>query len=335
MLNEHVFVFTPKGDVYDLPEGATIIDFAYAIHSQVGNKCVGAKVNKRMVPISTKLKTGDRVEIVTSNTSKGPSPDWLKLAKTNAARVKIKQFFKGENREENIARGRNMLEHEAKRQGRVLSELLSEQYLDYMSNKNKLSTADDILAAVGYGEFSTLQIISKALEFYKPAAGTPQPEEIAPPEKIFVKKKNTGGVLIDGHDGFSVRLAHCCKPVPGDAIIGYLSRGHGVIAHKADCPNIKGFETERLIEAAWDIKSTETYVASFKIVAENRTGILAEVTKLISNRKIPIAAATINTKTPDGTVIMNISVEIRNADDLSELIHKIQNSIDEVIEIRR
>lgn len=322
VFTDEVFVFTPKGDVLSLPVGSTPLDFAYSVHSAVGNKCVGAKVNMKIVPIGTELQNGDIVEILTSNSSKGPSRDWLKIVKTPSARAKIRQYFKREMKEENIKRGKEMLEKEAKRRGYNLSELMNEVWLNYVMNRYSISSLDDLYAAVGYGGFTTNQILIKLIDFFKKAL-----IENTPIAEIKVegspKKKATGGILIRGYDDFVVRLSHCCNPVPGDKIVGYVSRGRGVSVHCMDCPNVKNMEPERLIEARWDDVINQSFVATLNIFADNHGGLLAAITTAIANMKVPITAAFARTDKETNEAIISVSMEIKSTDQLDEISRKL------------
>ena len=249
VFTDEVYVFTPKGKVLNLPVGSTTVDFAYAIHSAVGNKCIGAKVNGKIVPLNTVLNTGDIVEILTTNSGKGPSRDWIKFVKTASARTKIRQYFKKEMKEENIKRGKDMLEREAKRRGYNLSELLSTAGLNYIMNRYTLSSIDDLYASVGFGGLTTNQIIVKLIDYFKRDLLSKNPVAEIKTTSTTGKSSSGNGVLIRGYDDFLVRLSHCCNPVPGDKIVGYVSRGRGVSVHCVDCPNVKNMEPERLIEA--------------------------------------------------------------------------------------
>ena len=265
VFTDEVYVFTPKGKVLNLPVGSTTVDFAYAIHSAVGNKCIGAKVNGKIVPLNTVLNTGDIVEILTTNSGKGPSRDWIKFVKTASARTKIRQYFKKEMKEENIKRGKDMLEREAKRRGYNLSELLSTAGLNYIMNRYTLSSIDDLYASVGFGGLTTNQIIVKLIDYFKRDLLSKNPVAEIKTTSTTGKSSSGNGVLIRGYDDFLVRLSHCCNPVPGDKIVGYVSRGRGVSVHCVDCPNVKNMEPERLIEAKWDDLISQNLLASLKI----------------------------------------------------------------------
>ncbi len=345
VFDDEVFVFTPKGDVFDLPVGSTPIDLAYKIHSAIGNKCVGAKINKKIVSLSTKLVTGDIVELMTSNNAKGPSRDWLNYARTANARSKIRAFFKKEMKEENVKRGKDMLEHEAKRRGYNWGELASvPKALDSFMQKHTMSSIDDLYATVGYGGLTTNQVLFKLIDAWKSRvlsddeifnsieAKAKQNEENAPNSES--SKKAKGGVLIRGFSDFSVRLSHCCSPVPGDEIVGYVSRGRGVSVHRADCPNVKGMEPERLIEAKWDRLVSESYTANLKISCENRGGLLAEVTAVIASLKMSILGANVKVVKTSNLALIDVSIEIVSTHQLDDVVKKIRN-LSGIIDVRR
>ena len=329
VFEDEVFVFTPKGDVYDLPVGSTPVDLAYKIHSAIGNKCIGAKVNKKIVPLNTKLMTGDIVEILTQNGSKGPSLDWLKFVRTASARSKIRAYFKKENKEENIARGKEMLEREARRRGYDLDEVFTEEVVDGLLQKYMMSDVNDIYAAVGFGGLTTSQVLTKLLQgFKKEVQPTAQPSPTVP------RKRSKSGVLINGNANFTVHLSQCCSPVPGDNIVGYISRGRGVSVHRVDCPNVKGMEEERLIPATWDTDGNESYNATIVLTTENKGGLLATITTVISNAKLQIVGVNARIEEKTHTAEMTIVVEIKRASDLEDLVTKLRN-IDGVIDIHR
>ena len=332
LFSDEVFVFSPKGDVISLPVGSTAVDFAYHIHSAIGNKCVGAKINRKIVSLFTELNNGDIVEIITSNSAKGPSRDWLKFVKTSSARAKIRQFFKKEMLEENIKQGKEMLEKEARRRGYSYNDdLAQESWLNYVMQRYSFTSLDDLYASVGYGGVSTNQILLKLIEFYK--------KEVASKTQTTTSTRTTsrtpsGGVIIKGYDDFLIRLSHCCNPVPGDEIIGYISRGRGVTVHRKDCPNVKGMEPERLIEANWPNDGlNKAFIATLQINTENIAGLLASITTLISNQKISITSASARVEKNDSAVIV-ISVEITNTKTLNDLMEKIR-ALHGVIEVFR
>lgn len=334
VFTDEVYVFTPKGKVLNLPVGSTTVDFAYAIHSAVGNKCIGAKVNGKIVPLNTVLNTGDIVEILTTNSGKGPSRDWIKFVKTASARTKIRQYFKKEMKEENIKRGKDMLEREAKRRGYNLSELLGTAGLNYIMNRYTLSSIDDLYASVGFGGLTTNQIIVKLIDYFKRDLLSKNPVAEIKTTSTTGKSSSGNGVLIRGYDDFLVRLSHCCNPVPGDKIVGYVSRGRGVSVHCVDCPNVKNMEPERLIEAKWDDVISQNFLASLKIYCENKGGILAAVTTIISNMKISITGAFARSDNDTGTAEITVMLEVKSTDQVEDVIKKLK-TLPEVIDVHR
>ena len=316
--SSEVLVFTPKGDVISLPKDATPIDFAYAIHSAVGNRCVGAKVNGKMVPLNTPLQVGDVVEVITSQNSKGPSWDWLKIVKGSSTKVKIKQFFKREMKEENIKTGKSMLEAEAKRKGFTLSELLTDEAFLKLSSRMSFSGQDEMFASVGYGAVTTNQILLKLIDHYRKK----MPKEVVKAE--ISRREPTGGVVVKGMSGLLVRYAGCCTPVPGDEIVGFISRGRGVTIHRADCPNMKTVDRDRLIEVSWVNQADIPYKASIRAVASDQGAILAAVSTqcALMNLTITSINGRLDAKTKEAVVDFNIRLNSRQ--DLDTLISKLK-----------
>ncbi len=314
-----VFVFTPKGDVVTLPEGSTSVDFAYYVHTAIGNKCVGAKINNKIVPLETKLNTGDYIEVITSATSKGPSRDWLRFVKTSQAKSKIRAFFKKELKEDNIKRGREMLEREAKNRGYVLGNLMVPKWLDVIYQRYSISSLDDLYASVGYGGFTVNQILTKLIDFYRK-------EERA---KIPVKANTTthhhtsSGVVIKGHDDLLVRISKCCNPVPGDDIVGFISRGRGIAIHRKNCPNLKNIEDFRLIEAHWAGDGVSPFSVSMQIEAQNSSGLLARLTAMISEMKITITNLNARVDKSDNAII-TLGVMVDSIAEFDNIMLKIQ-----------
>lgn len=332
LFSGEVLVFTPQGDVISLPEGSTPLDFAYHIHSQIGNKCVGAKINSKMVPITTALNNGDVVEIVTSNQAKGPSWDWLNIVKTASAKSKIRQFFKREMKDENIKKGKSMLEHEAKRRGYSLSELFSKGTLSVIQKKYSFANENEIYAAVGYGAFTTNQILLKLIDKYNLEINKRQPKLIIA-ENNKNSSKDGEGVVVKGHTDLLVKFSKCCNPVPGDKIVGFISRGRGIIIHRADCPNLKNVEQVRLIEAEWAEVNKHHFTASVQINADNSDGLIAKVTTLISTLNYPLVF--ISAKVEKGNkAVINLTVKIYKAEDLELLINKLM-LVSEINEVFR
>ncbi len=316
-----VFVFTPRGDVIALPEGSTPVDFAYTVHSEVGNKCVGAKVNNKMVPLETRLETGDYVDIITSANSKGPSRDWLRFIKTSAAKSKIRTFFKHAMKDENIKRGKELLEREAKNRGFALNDLMVPKWLDVLMQRYSFSSINDMYASIGYGAYTPNQIIVKLIDFYR----REHPSE--PPQSFGTASvPNDGrGIIVNGHSDMLVRMARCCSPVPGDAIIGYISHGRGVTIHRDNCPNIKNAESFRLIEAHWSGKRYAPFVASLTIECKDTGGVLARITKTVSDMKLSIESMTARTSEKDNKGVISLNVRISSPEQLDTIISRIKS----------
>ena len=317
-----VYVFTPTGDVKIMQAGATALDFAYAIHSQVGNKCVGIKVNNKIVPLETVLNTGDTVEVMTNPNAKGPSRDWLKIVKTPSAKSKIRQFFKRELKDEYIRTGKAMIERDAKHRGIAPSELLTPEGIQAVCERYMCNDADEMFAAVGYGSMSLQQVMLKLIATNKGLTVTnvQQPRRSNNSNGV---KKNT--VIVKGVEDLLVRFSRCCSPVPGDEIVGYISRGRGVCVHRADCPAIKGFEKERLVHAEWsNMDANATFPVSIEIVSEDRGDIFADITKAVANENLPMLAINAR-KDKKGNAVANITVEITNHDQALQLINKLRS----------
>lgn len=347
LFTNQVFVFTPEGEIMDLPNGSTPVDFAYKIHSAVGNKCVGAKVNGRIVPLNFQLSNGQIVEVLTSNNAAGPSRDWLKFVKSTQAKNKIKNWFKKERREENIKEGKDMLEREIKRNGFQPKDLLKDEWVSPILEKLSMNTLEDLFAAVGYGGIMLNQIVPKLKERHKLENKPPAPtlEQIAegfdndhvPREREKKRKKNvTNGVVVKGVEDMPVRFAKCCNPVPGDDIIGYITRGRGVTIHRSDCVNFEKSEDAqtRFIEVMWDKKDEQnSYNSEVQIIAPDRKGLLGEITVLISDLNLTVTG--VNAKlTKNNIAIINLTLEISSSEQLTKLINKIK-SMPEIIEVKR
>ena len=337
---DEVLVFTPKGDVISLPKGATPLDFAYRIHSAVGNRCIGAKINHRIVPLSTPLETGDFVEVMTSSASHGPSRDWLNIVITSEAKAKIRAWLKKEERDENVVHGREMLEREAKRLGYLLSTLTKNDLIEPLFKRLSVQSLDDIYALVGFGGASTQQVLNRLVDEYKKHNKTEAPPiaenkaEEAPQKPK--PSSSSNGVIVKGESGMLVRFARCCNPLPGDKIVGYITRGRGVSVHRADCVSLKdsSVETERLIEVEWEDQPKESsYEAEIRVIAYNRTGLLAELSVLFASQEIPVNAISAHAA-KNQTYIFNVSLVIHSTQQLSKLIRDIQK-IPDVIEVNR
>ena len=336
--SNEIFVFSPKGDVFDLPVGSTCIDFAYRLHSQVGNKCVGAKINKKIVPLNTKLSNGDVIEIMTLNNSKGPSRDWIKFVKTPNAKAKIRSFFKKAMKEENIKTGREMLEKEAKHRGYNLYDLLQQNWIKIILERYNFSELNDMYASIGYGGISSNQILFKLIEFYKKSQeNNIKITERGNETRELSNKKNSLGILIEGYDDFLIRLGHCCNPVPGDKIVGYVSRGRGVSVHREDCTNMKNIEKERLLKATWinqNENNNSSFVASLRIDCNDKNGMLGQISAAISSAKFSISHLEARILKPKEKAIINIGIEVKNLEEVEYLIKKI-SGVDGVIKVNR
>ncbi len=321
LYSNELLVFTPQGKVISLPLGATPVDFAYAIHSEVGNKCVGAKVNGRIVPLSSGLVTGDVVEIITQPNGKGPSWDWLKFVKSGSARAKIRLYFKREMKEENVKTGRAMLEAEAKRKGYNLNDLLTEESFKKLSNKLIFSSVNEMMASVGYGAVSVNQVLFKLIDYYKKEI--PKPVEAI--EGGTLKRTHAGSVSIKGMNGLLVRFAHCCSPVPGDNIVGFVSRGRGVIVHRADCPNLGELDANRLQPAQWTGDTDADFIAGLKVVGENYDGFAADVIAEISTLHLSMTQFNARVNKQKQAEI-DLRVKLNKSSDLDLLITRLRRN---------
>mgnify|MGYP000975495142 CR=1 FL=1 len=347
LFSDSVYCFTPSGDVKNLPTGSTPIDFAYIIHSAVGNKMVGARVNGKLVTIDYEIKNGDRIEIITSQNSKGPSRDWLNIVKSTQAKNKINQWFKNEFKEENIIKGKDMLASYCKNKNIVLSDLAKPDYMMSIQKKYGFQNWDAVLAAIGHGALKEGQVINKILEYYdrdhkKAMTNEEVLASIAEGTHINrpVSKKSKSGIVVKGITDISVRFSKCCSPVPGDEIVGFVTRGRGISVHRTDCINVINLpenERARLIEADWQESEqgseSEKYFAEITIYANNRNGLLADISKAITEKDIDILS--MNTRTnKQGVATMQTSFEISSREELNRIIDKIR-TIDSVVDIER
>lgn len=325
---DEVFVFSPKGDVIDLPEGSTPIDFAYKVHSAVGNKCVGAKINGRIVPLTYKLKTGDIVEVLTSTNSTGPSLDWLKIVKSSQAKNKIKQYFKKKERDNNIIKGRDMLEKEVRKQGYTFNEILKEQWLEQIRDKMTFKTMDDMYAAIGYGTTPLTQILPKLKDYHKDYYKTEEVSNIDELQENYDIIKDPvsseHGIILKGVDNIQIKIAKCCNPVPGDEIVGYITRGRGVSVHRKDCSNISNIDPSRFLEVSWDNNEESKYNVEIKVIAFDRFGYLAGLTQKISELGINTIGMNV-VKNKDKTFDINLIVEVKHAKQIEEVFSTIRS----------
>lgn len=344
LFSESVYCFTPAGDVKTLPNGSTPIDFAYNVHSAVGNKMVGARVNGKLVPIEYVIKNGDRIEIITSQNSKGPSRDWLKVVKSTQAKNKINQWFKQELKEDNILKGKDMLNQYAKLKNIQLGLLTKPRYMEAVMKKYGFRDWESVLAAVGHGGLKEGQVINKLLEVY----GKEHKSELTD-EKVLEAagenkdrlpvQKSKNGIVVKGIHDVAVRFSKCCNPIPGDEIVGYVTRGRGVTIHRTDCINIINMsleDRERLIDAEWQAGSVgagEQYTAEINVYANNRTGLLVDISKIFTERKIDITS--MNTRTSkQGRATINLSFEVKSKEELNSLVEKIRQ-VESVVDIGR
>ncbi len=343
LFTDEVFVFTPKGDVKCLPKGSTPIDFAYAIHSAVGNRMIGAKVNGEIKPLNYKLCTGDFVEIITSQSNHGPSRDWLNIVKSSEAKSKIRQWFKKECRDENIERGKEIIERELKKQGFRHEQLFKTEWLEPILKKYKFTSYDDLLNVIGFGELSAQKIVNMLKEEYqKSISGSKEEELLAKLEASKNPKKerqkqhaSDNGIIVKGIDNCLVRLSRCCNPVPGDSIVGYITRGRGVSVHRTDCPNIVAMSEleNRVIDVRWAEKSKNSYIVDISIKAVDNSNLLLQIAKLIAESKLPMKAINART-TRDNYELIDLTVEITDRSELDKLAKKI-NGMENVVEVSR
>ena len=351
MFSDEVFVFTPGGDVQNLPAGATPIDFAYAIHSAVGNHMVGAKVNNRIVTFDHVLKNGDIVEILTSKNAKGPSRDWMKIAKSNEARSKIRQWFKKEKRDENIANGRSAFDAELRHCGIAMKDVLDPEFLPVLLKKVAYPTLDDLYAAIGYGGFTAQKAVSRIQgelqrrqqqrqqeqmlaeavaepkEDPKPADTPKQPKAV----------KSEQGIIVEGLDNCLVKFSKCCTPVPGDDIVGFITRGYGVSVHRADCPNAseekRKEQPDRWIHVSWGTDTNDSYPTTIEAVCKDRLNLLLDISSALSTTKTFVLG--LNTRsTEDGFAIIRIEIQIKDGTQLSTLMNKL-HQISGVLQVNR
>ena len=335
LFSEEVFLFTPKGDVISMPKGATPLDFAYRIHSAVGNQCVGAKVNGKIVPLDTQLSTGDRVEIMTSASSKGPGTDWLRICKTPQAKAKIRQFLKKALREENIELGRSMIEKECARRGVRVSDLVKPEYYEPLLKKYGFTAFEDVCGSVGYGGMAAMYVVSRLLEEQKaqetPALPVlPAEEEPSVTEQRLSQRRAHHGIVMTGNEDLDipVRFAKCCSPVPGDEIVGYITRGRGVTIHKAECLNAVNGEAERKVPVAWANDGEGSFLATIKILAYDRVNMLGEIALIIGENNVSIRAATVQTDDKTRISTLRLTLDVQSREQMDRVIQALRNKSD-------
>ena len=338
VFEDEVYVFTRNGDIKVLPTGATPIDFAYNVHTEIGHRMTGAKINGKMMPIITKLNNGDIVEIITTENHKGPSKDWLKFVQSSSARNKILQWFKKEEREENIEKGKELLQKEIKKIGMTENELYKAEYINTTLERYKFPSINDMYSSVGFGAISAGKIISKLLYEYRKDHEVEnideKIEELAKKKKTPNKNANSG-VIVKGIDNCLVKFSKCCNPVPGDEIIGYITKGRGVSIHTKDCINIKELfqEEERIIDVEWSETEKASYKVDVEIHSNDRDGLVADMAKEINNSKAVMLL--INSKVnKERIVTTEMTLEVENVEELNKVL-KALRKIDSVYEVKR
>ena len=344
LFNENVYCFSPAGDVKTLPAGSCTIDFAYAIHSAVGNRMVGARINGKLVPIETELHNGDRVEIITSQNSRGPSHDWLKVVKSTQAKNRINRWFRMEKKEDNIAKGREMLASYAHSKGRNLQELLKPVYMDKVMHKYGFADWDSVLAAIGHGGLKEGQVLNKLAELWEKDRQSNITDEEVLQELTEEKKEgqteesHKGGITVRGIHDVAVRFSKCCSPIPGDEIVGFVTRGRGITIHRTDCINVITLpesERNRLIEAEWDnsMQDGHAYPVGVSVYADNRTGLLVDISRIFLERKIDLKAMNVRTS-HQGTASIDMTFEVSSQQELRDLMEKVRQ-VQSVIDVQR
>ena len=338
LFEDEVYVFTPKGEIKTLPKGSTPIDFAYNIHAEIGNKMTGCKINSKMMPIITKLNNGDIVDIITSDNSKGPSRDWLKFVQSSSAKNKILQWFKKNERQENIEKGKNLVEREIKRIGMTHEELLIQKYYNPMLERYNFRNLDEMYAAVGFGSIGVSKVITRTLEEYRKynkESNENLEEKIEVLKHEYKPKSSKTGIIVRGIDNCLVKLSKCCNPVQGDEIVGYITRGRGVTIHRKDCKNLKDLlqEEGRIIDVYWDEEKQSSYTVEINIFANDRQGLLADIINLISTLNVNLNEIKAKSN-KEKIVVVEMTIEVKNLEDLNTAIRKF-GKVDSVYDVRR
>lgn len=338
LFEDEVYVFTPKGAIKVLPKGSTPIDFAYQIHAEIGHHMVGCKINSKMMPIITPIKNGDIVEIITSDNSKGPSRDWLKIVKSSGAKNKISSWFKKNQREENIIKGKELIEKEIKKIGMKHEELFKPEFIGAALERYKYGSLDEMFASVGFGSISSGKIIARALEEYRKVHREENLEktlEELSKEKIHKNKPSQNGVVVKGIDNCLVKLSKCCNPVPGDEIIGYITKGRGVSVHRTDCVNMKSLITEdnRMIDVYWYQADTAAYNVDIEVYANDRVGLLADMIGEVGACKCKLIAVS-SRATKEKIAVTDLTVEVMDIEQLNKVLKAIRK-VDSVYEVKR
>ncbi len=339
-LGEYVFVLTPQGEIIDLPVGSTPLDFAYRIHTSIGHHCQHARVNGNVVRLDYKLKTNDVVEIITSNAQSGPSRDWLSIVKTQSAKNKIRQWFKHENREENIQRGREMLEETAKRHAQSLAILMKPEYVNEVLKRHNLASVEDLYSAIGFGGVSAGQVLHKLIDLHRKEERLDELQKKLEdagqePAKKPQHKANPKGIIVHGDPGMAVCFGNCCNPLPGDPIVGYITRGRGVSVHRADCKNLESLmkESERMIEVEWALDARTNFSATIRVFIEDQPGSLMEVSKVLLGLNVNMTNLS-SRSTEDGYAAMEITCTVAGAEQLDVIISNLKK-IKQVVDVFR
>ena len=335
IFHDETFVFTPKGDVMALPQGSTVIDFAYAIHSAVGHKMIGAKINGMIVPIDRVLQNGEIVEILTSSSSKGPSRDWLKIVATSDAKNRIRQWFKKEKRADNIILGRSMIEGEIKKAGYVVNEATRTEAVENVAVRNGFATADDLYNTIGYGGLPISKVRNKIVDEIAKIVSPPEPAPAVTEENMVTAKpkkiRSNSGIIVDGESGCSVKFAKCCNPLPGDQVVGFITKGYGISIHKCDCPNVINGKknpdyAERWVSASWDEDSyakRSLFEANLQIRVDDRIGMLADISVALADMRVDILQ--INVQTSAGGSLVSLKVGCKNTEHYSSIVSRLRS----------
>lgn len=332
--DDEVFVFTPNGDVVDLPEGSTPVDFAYRVHTGVGNTCVGAKVDSRIVPLNYKLKNGNIVEVITQKSSSGPSRDWLKFVKSPRAKQKIKQWFKSKEKDISIEKGKELFDREAKKLGLDTNILDNEKIYQKLAKELSINSISDLFASIGYGNFKEKLVINKILNIKNAIENIGLTKNEDDYLKSSSSKKDATGVRIDGLEGMKIKFAKCCNPVPGDEIIGFVTRGYGVSVHRKDCTNIANYlDSDRCLDAEWDTEASDKFFANVTIRAVDRTGILSEITAMAKEANVGIQSLSAKSNTISD-IFIYLTFEVVGKDELDKMIQKLK-TINGILDVYR
>ncbi|MDL2219691.1 bifunctional (p)ppGpp synthetase/guanosine-3',5'-bis(diphosphate) 3'-pyrophosphohydrolase [Ruminococcaceae bacterium OttesenSCG-928-O06] len=334
LIPEEVYVFTPKGDVIDLPSGATVIDFAYAIHSAVGNRMVGAKVNGRIVPIDHKVVTGEVIEVITGPQNKGPSRDWLNIVTTSQAKSKIRNWFKKERKEENITEGKAALEKEMRRAHISVPEDKYDEFMENIARRQRMNSVEEMYAAIGYGGLQTARLLPKIRDEYAKLVKSSDPVETFDIPIKTHHPKASEGVIVEGIDNVLVKFAKCCNPLPGDPIVGFITRGYGVSIHKTDCRNAApAFSSPRWVNAYWAENVKESFTSTLEITALDRDRLFADISSLLADMRVPVYSISAR-RTADGRAAMSATIGIQNTEHLNSVISRLRR-VKDVMDISR